>query len=274
MKKRKETEVPTGSFEHEYYASTARHYDAAYEADAELSDIPFYVDVAKSVNGRVLEVACGTGRILLPTARAGIQIDGLDFSPALLSILRGKLEREAPEVRERVSLHQRDMRDFSLGKTYDLITVPFRPLQHLFTVDNQLAAFRCFAAHLNHGSKLAFNVYYPNYQRLEEVDVEIPELEWTDPEDNTLTVRRSYLRKSLDRLNQFTEGEFIFRSYRGEELVKEERSPLNMSYYTYPQILLLFKSTGFKVLEEYGSYDREPISVCKEMIFIAEKVDR
>jgi hypothetical protein len=87
-------------------------------------------------------------------------------------------------------------------------------------------------------------------------------------------VRRSYLRKSLDRLNQFTEGEFIFRSYRGEELVKEERSPLNMSYYTYPQILLLLKNAGFKVLEEYGSYDREPISVCKEMIFIAEKVDR
>jgi hypothetical protein len=47
-----------------------------------------------------------------------------------------------------------------------------------------------------------------------------------------------------------------------------------MSYYTSPQILLLLKSTGFKVLEEYGSYYREPISVCKEMIFIAEKVDR
>lgn len=53
--------------------------------------------------------------------------------------------------------------------------------------------------------------------------------------------------------------------------MKEDRSTLNMSYYTYPQVLLLFKATGFKIVEEYGSYDKEPISICKEMIFVAEK---
>ena len=44
-----------------------------------------------------------------------------------------------------------------------------------------------------------------------------------------------------------------------------------MSYYTYPHVRLLLKDAGFKVKEEYGSYDKEPISICKEMIFIAEK---
>jgi len=63
----------------------------------------------------------------------------------------------------------------------------------------------------------------------------------------------------------------IFRSYRGEQLIQEERSVLNMSYYTYPHVRLLLKDAGFKVKEEYGSYDKEPISICKEMIFIAEK---
>jgi hypothetical protein len=163
------------------------------------------------------------------------------------------------------------MRNFSLGKLYDLITVPFRPLQHLFTVDDQLAAFRCFNAHLKNGGKIAFNVFYPNYQFLDEVGVEKVELEWVDPQDSSITVRRSFLRKSVDKLNQVFEGEFIFRSYRGEQLIKEERSVLNMSYYTYPQALLLLKNSGFQVKEEYGSYEKETISVCKEMIFIAEK---
>lgn len=255
----------------EYFRSTARHYDAACAADTKLKDIPFYLELAKSIRGRVLEVGCGTGRILIPTARAGVQIDGLDFSPEFLVILREKLSCEAPEINANVSLYEEDMRSFSLGKTYDLITIPFGPLQHLFSVDDQLAAFRCFHAHLRTGGQIAFNLFFPNYRLLDELGVEEAEVTWIDPLDHAITVRRTFLRKSVDRLNQLFEGEFIFRSYCGVELVNEERSSVKMSYYTYPQVLLLFKSTGFKIKEEYGSYDKEPISVCKHMIFIAEK---
>jgi SAM-dependent methyltransferase len=263
---------PTDKTEQEYWSSSARHYDAACAADTRLKDVSFYLEVAKSVTGKVLEVGCGTGRVLLPLAKAGVQIDGLDFSPVLLSILRNKLSQEPTEIKDHVALHQGDMRNFSLGKTYDLITVPFRPLQHLFTVDDQLAAFRCFSAHLERGGNLAFNVFYPNFQLLDEVGAEKMELEWIDAQDSSITIRRSFLRKSVDKLNQVFEGEFIFRSYRGEQLVEEEHSALHMSYYTYPQALLLLKTAGFRVKEEYGSYDKEPISVCKEMIFVAEKV--
>lgn len=263
--------APTDKAEQEYWGSSAKYYDQAYEADTKLNDMPFYLEVAKSVNGSVLEVGCGSGRLVLPTARAGVQIDGFDFSPDMLSILRDKLDSESPEVRNRVSLHQGDMRDFSLGKTYDLITVPFRPLQHIFTVDDQLAAFNNFSKHLNRGGRLAFNLFYPNYKLLDEIGVEHQELEWTDKNDSSLTVRRSFVRTSVDKLNQVFQGEFIFRSFRGDSLVSEDRSHLSMSYYTYPQVLLLLKASGFKVVEEYGSFNKEPISACKEMVFIAEK---
>ncbi len=271
METRLQNNSPEESPELKYYGTTARHYDAAYAADSRLRDTPFYLELAKAVNGRTLEVACGTGRVLIPIARAGVRIDGFDFSPELLSILREKLKSEAPELRDQISLYEADMRDFALGQLYDLITIPFRPLQHLFTVDDQLSAFRCFHAHLNRGGKLAFNVFYPNFQLLEEVGVERMELEWRDPLDSSITVRRSFLRTSVDKLNQISRGEFIFRSYRGEELLNEERSTLNMSYYSYPQILLLLRSTGFRVREEFGTFDKEPISVCKEMIFVVEK---
>lgn len=265
-------QLPSGELELQYYGTTARHYDPAYSADSRLRDIPFYVELAKRVSGRTLEVACGTGRVLLPTARAGIQIDGLDYTPALLEILRKKLAVEPLEVRERVNLHQGDMRSFALNKTYDLVTVPFRPLQHLFTVDDQLAAFGRFKVHLRPGGVLAFNVFYPNFAMLEETGTEHLDLEWTDPEDSSVTVRRYFVRRLVDKLNQFVNAEFIFRSYRDDDLIQEERSAVNMSYYTYPHIVLLLKSAGFRITEEYGSFERDPISICSEMIFVAESV--
>lgn len=192
MSKEQKTAPAVGKIEQEYWGSSAKYYDFSYAVDTRFNDVPFYLEVAKLVNGRVLEVGCGSGRVLLPIARAGVQIDGFDFSPDMLSMLREKLLKEASEVASRVSLHQGDMRNFSLGKTYDLITVPFRPLQHLFTVDDQLAAFRCFNHHLSKGGKLAFNVFYPNYKPLDEIGVEKKELEWKDPNDESLTVHRFF----------------------------------------------------------------------------------
>ncbi len=62
-----------------------------------------------------------------------------------------------------------------------------------------------------------------------------------------------------------------FRSYRAGELVQKERSELRMSYYTYPHVQLLLRSSGLTIAEEYGSFAREPITRCHEMIIIARK---
>jgi hypothetical protein len=207
----------------------------------------------------------------LPSARAGAAMDGLDCSRELLAVLKRKLESEPGDVRARVRLFEGDMRCFDLGVTYHLITVPFRPLQHLFTVDDQLAAFHCFNKHLIPGGKLAFNVFYPNFQLLEQTGEEVQDLEWQDPADPGITVRRSFIRLSVNKLLQHFDGLFIFRSYRGEELVNEERSKLRMSYYTYPHLQLLLRVSGFSIAKEIGSFEGEPISVCKEMIIVATK---
>jgi SAM-dependent methyltransferase len=262
---------PVYSSDKDYYGATARYYDPAYASRTSFNDVPFYVDVAKSQGGRALEVACGTGRVLLPTAQAGVRIDGLDLSPVLLGLLKAKLEKEEPAVRKRVRLFEGDMRSFSLGCRYNLITLPLRSLQHLYTADDQLAAFNCVRRHLKPGGKLAFNVFNPDFKLLDQLDVDQVEFEWNDPVDPSVRITRSFVKKFVDKLNQFFEGEAIFRSYRAGALVGEERARLRMSYYTYPQIQLLLRTTGFKVLEEYGSFEREPIAGGKEMIIVAEQ---
>lgn len=253
--------------EQHYYATTARHYDPAYAAMAPDGDQQFYVALAKRIGGPVLEVGCGTGRILIPTAQAGIEIDGLDFTPQLLDIARSKL---TPELVGRVTLHQGDMRDFELPRRYRLITVPFRPLQHLVTIDDQVRALSSMHRHLEPGGFLAFNVFFPRYRLLDEpLGAEYEEASWTDPQDPSVTVTRFFRRTSVDRLRQVFQGQFIYRFYKGGSQVDEERSAFRLCWYTYPHLELLLRHTGFRIAEQYGTFSGQPIDVCEEMILVA-----
>lgn len=74
-------------------------------------DVEFYVEEARSTAGKVLELGCGTGRILIPVARLGKEITGVDSSPRMLAQCRARLEEEPAEVRSSATLVRSDMRD-------------------------------------------------------------------------------------------------------------------------------------------------------------------
>jgi SAM-dependent methyltransferase len=254
------------------YALSARHYDAAYAA-IELVDQPFYLDLARQVGGPVLEIGCGTGRILLPIARAGILVHGLDGSPAMLDLLKLKLEREPEEVRRRVTLHAGDMRDARLSGKFRLVIIPFRPLQHMLTLEDQLAALRTAAAHLSDDGKLAFDVFYPRFDSLlSGIGEERFEMEWPSSDEPGTMIRRVYRKDSVDKINQSFSGVFIYRFFEGERIVREETAPLHMAWYTYPQLRALLLIAGLEPLEEYGSFAKTPLdNSSPEMIFICRR---
>ena len=82
---------------HDEYAAVAEFYDYIVPY-LNREDLDFYVDMAKESGGPVLEVGCGTGRILIPIARAGIEVTGLDLSPSMLALCRKKLSQEPAAV--------------------------------------------------------------------------------------------------------------------------------------------------------------------------------
>src|SRR5579863_3269467 len=121
------------------YCVTAKYYDGAYAKKQDLVDLPFYLELAEQYGGPILEIACGTGRVLLPIARKRIEIHGVDNSRPMLNTLENGLAREDREVREKVTLHEGDMRDFRLGAEFPLVIIPFRPMQHMHTVEDQVS---------------------------------------------------------------------------------------------------------------------------------------
>src|SRR5713101_3926094 len=130
----------------EEYASTADLYDYVGPYRAR-SDVRFVVDAAREAGSPILEVGCGTGRVLIPTARAGLDIVGIDLSQHMLTVCRQRLKNEPEAVQARVQLVQADMRRFELGRAFTLVTIPFRPFQHLITVEDQLACLDSIRRH-------------------------------------------------------------------------------------------------------------------------------
>jgi len=257
----------------DYRQVSAKYYDEAYATQEDLEDVEFYVDMAKAKGGPVLELACGTGRILLPIAREGISSHGVDNSLPMLSVLQEKLRQELKDVRELVSASHGDIRNFRSNREYPLVIIPFRPLQHMYTLEDQVAALQTAAFHLEDGGTLVFDVFYPKFDRLNsKVGEEFLELEWTPKSDRSKVIRRYLRKESVDKINQNFTATFIFRTYQGERLVQEETESLTMSYYTYPHLRALFLLTGLEIVEEYGSFERTPLdNEAKQMIFLLKR---
>jgi SAM-dependent methyltransferase len=255
----------------ESYSVTAKHYDAAYAVKQDLVDLPFYLNLANRSGGPVLEIACGTGRVLLPIARQGIAIDGVDNSLPMLRVLKSNIEKETPQTRRRITLHNGDMRDFRLRKRYPLVIIPFRPLQHMHTAQDQFKALTTAAFHLRKNGILAFDVFYPKFELIAAgMGQEILDLEWPAGKDSV--VRRYFRKNSVDKINQNFSFTFIFRTYQGDKLVREESEPFILSYYTYPHLKALFLLAGLESAVEYGSFAKTPLdNTADQMIFLLRR---
>jgi SAM-dependent methyltransferase len=253
------------------YRVSAKYYDGAYSSMKDPVDASFYVELAKASAGPVLEIGCGTGRVLIPTARAGIEILGVDNSAPMLDILKEKLAREDSHVRHKASLHSGDMREFHLNRQFPLVTMPFRPMQHMYTVEDQVKALTSAAAHVAADGQLAFDVFYPKFDRLAlHIGEEQLEAEWS-PAPGTM-IRRYYRKDAIDQINQNFTLTFFFRTLRDGELVSEEAETLKMSFYTYPHLQALFLLAGLEPVAEYGSFGKAPLhNNSEEMIFLLRR---
>src|SRR2546423_431906 len=158
----------------------------------------------------MLELGFGTGRILLPIARAGTTVVGLDNSRHMLERCRTKLGAESAAVRGRVTLHQAGMRDFDLGATYALIIAPFRVVQHLTTIDDQLAFLANVRRHLARGGRFIFDVFNPYFSKLVAADgsehEDTPEMALADGRMLRRTARVARVRW----VDQVSEKELIY----------------------------------------------------------------
>jgi SAM-dependent methyltransferase len=224
-------------------------------------DVRFYVEEAERTAGGILELGCGTGRILIPIARVGRTIVGVDGSREMLGRCAARLGAEPADVRQRAATHYGDVRDFDLGEIFALAIAPFRIVQHLPTIDEQLRFLASVAQHLEAGGRFVFDVFNPSFAALVGRDraehEDTPEQQLPDGR----TFRRAFRIARVRWTEQVSETELIYyvSPTPGAPPVRHVQA-FEMRWYQRAELLHLLARGGFRVDAIYGNFDRSPLT--------------
>ena len=245
-------------------AEAAKYYDSN---PSFLNDIPFYQKLISSPNTSILELGCGTGRVTLSLIPYCQYIQGIDISPAMISVCRDKLAKAGiPEAKAQVI--EGDITDFDLGQTFDLIIAPFRVLQNLETDQKIDGLFRCIRKHLAPNGTCILNVFKPFLE-----PEELRKL-WTTREEKLnweIPVEGGRLacydrRTHMDAKKLILYPELIYRRYEGENLVEESLLKIVMRCYYPDTFEKLIVEHGFAVLNRWGGYEGEVYGQGSELV--------
>jgi len=238
-------------------------------------DIDFYLNLAGSVEGKILELGCGTGRILIPSAVAGCQIVGLDNSEFMMARCREKLQSQPKEVQGRVQLVNGSMTDFELGKMFALVTAPFRAFQHLISIEEQLSCLRCVNRHLQIGGRLVFDVFQVDPSRIDnpaytKETEEFAEVILSDGR----SFRRSHRTIAFHRAEQYNDIELIFYVTHPDGRTERLIQAFPFRYFFRYEVEHLLARAGFKVIQLFGNFDKSELTNdSNDMIFVAKKCE-
>jgi SAM-dependent methyltransferase len=241
-------------------AELAALYDAVY---ANSADIAFWQVMATAGSDGLLELGCGTGRVLLPLARAGHTITGLDLAAPMLARCRTHLQAELPEVRARVTLLEADMTSFDLDRRFAQIYCAFATFHHLRMVEQQLACLERCRQHLLPEGTLILDLINPdpapasvNGDAPAAGEAAVNLVDWTDGR----RVRSWVTMLDYHRSLQCNDCEVTYEILEVDGTTRRltETFPMRLVY-RYELEHLLARS-GFRIVALYGDYDRSAFS--------------
>jgi SAM-dependent methyltransferase len=247
------------------FDSVARFYDG--EQKEFKKDIPFYLEYARRCRGEVLELACGTGRVLISMAREGIRVTGLDASEEMLKIARKKIDRA--ELNS-VTLVHGDMRSFELSREFSMIFVAFRSFQCLLTKAEQMSCLACIWRHLSNSGNLIIDLFAPRHDYLAQVQRSFELGEFYDTENDVHVNRRAEDRYDLAKQTLHEDRYYEWTDKSGEAHC--HKWSFDLSYLFRYEVELLLDKCRFRVEEIFGDFDRSPYDYFSgEQIFVARK---
>ncbi|HEX5137232.1 MAG TPA: class I SAM-dependent methyltransferase [Planctomycetota bacterium] len=241
-------------------SAIARFYDGDYAHFRTPSgDVAFYVEEALRAKGPVLELGCGTGRVLIPTAGKGVKIAGVDASEAMLARLREK--HPAADV------HLGDLRDFDLGqRRFALVTIPFRPIAHVIEAEDHVRLFRNVRRHLAPKGRLVFDFFHP---KLAFLTAPRPEKLDFERAEGDLKIRRfSSTHPHVSR--QVNDIALRWEVEHKDGRIEREESRFEMRWFYRFELEHVLARAGLVVEDLYGNFDRSDFGDdSPEMIFRA-----
>jgi SAM-dependent methyltransferase len=254
-----------------YDSIIADYYDASPLVANRKQDLAFYLETAAASHGPVLELGCGTGRIAIPIAQSGLHVTGLDISQKMLERAEQKRSSLAPKRRDLLRLIRGDMTSFELREQFPLIIIPFRPFQHLLSVEAQLNCLTCTRRHLADGGRLVMDFFQTDAARIHDPKFLEAHFVAEYKMSGARKVRLFERIAAFHRAEQCNDVEMTFEVTQPGGQVDRHVFAFTFRYFFRYEVEHLLARCGFRLLETFGDFDRSPLKDdSPEMIFVAE----
>jgi SAM-dependent methyltransferase len=247
----------------------ARFYDL--DLDGFEADLLMIQQFAARCGSPILELGCGTGRVLLPLAREGYQVTGVEVSSAMLEVARRKIDAEV--LAGQVTLVQQDMRELVLDERFNLAFAAVNSFLHLRNTDEQLATLGRVRHHLNPGGLLLLDLFNPDLDRLLDFRGQVKlDKVMVAPDTGHRLMRFSNER--VDVGQQTIDITYVVDEVDGAGNVQRTVFPFSLRYLFRYELELLLRHSGFAVEAIYGSYDMDEFSGdSARMVAVARRPD-
>lgn len=242
-------------------------YDLLWDNE-QLGDEEFYRHIIECNSGCALEVGSGTGRLILPYLKLGLEIEGVDCSASMLNICHQKALRDGLSI----NLYQQKMQELNLPRRFRTIYIPFFSFQSLYNYEEALEALKRFYIHLESNGQLIISIYvychltqtntYKKNWRIQKTGIR--------PSDGATF--SCYRDEKYNFIEQVVTCYYRYIIYQNLQEVTKEYYVCKKRCYDKDEFLLMLRRVGFKEISVYADYsNREIIDESKVMIFVANK---
>jgi SAM-dependent methyltransferase len=242
----------------------ARLYD--WEHDPYRADVEVIVAFARRFGGPVLELACGSGRLLAPLAQAGFDATGVDSSAAMLERARARLDKLGVTA----DLREQRVEALDLERSFRTIVFGLDSFGLLIRRTDQARALAAIRKLMTHDGRFILDLTNGNLRGAAEPGEELlHDVTAPDPETGR-PITKIVLRRPLPG-EQLDELRFFYDEQDARGYLQRTTVDLRLRWFTRFELELLLESAGFVVDELYGNYELEPFGDASPRLLVVAR---
>ncbi|HML22913.1 MAG TPA: class I SAM-dependent methyltransferase [Aggregatilinea sp.] len=255
----------------DFYETCVRYYEAE-NADF-VEDLILYSTLAEETGDPILDLGCGTGRVMLHLAQDGYRTVGLDNSQAMLDWGRRKLKAK-PALAPRARFVHGDALNPALDERFKLIIIPYNTLMHFSEQDDQLAVLRQCYRLLDDEGLLVIDLPNAGEMYATQGDGTLS-LERTFKMPDTGNLAMQFSVSDIDRAEQMLHLTWVYDEVSADGALRRTVSPLALRLVFPGEMDLMLAGAGLECIEIFGDYMRGPFEDgCPRMIVVAQRAEQ
>jgi len=230
-------------------------------------DVNLYINFAELCGGPLLELACGSGRLLVPLACEGYELTGVDNSRSMLNLAQRALEEAG--VADQCTLVQENMSSVRLGQKFRLAFIALGSFGHVCTRQEQRQTLAVVHDHLIAGSKFILDISNTDVRYMEQLSGQVLHQGTWKRENGSLLSH--FVSPASSTTKHLLELTHFYEEHRQGDAVHRTVITTHLYLFEKNEVELLLEEAGFAINDVFGDYELSPFEhESPRMIFIAQ----